>query len=95
MLKGRTPNYTSYRLPMRMEDSYVMSKIFSILYTKVSYPWCHSASIDIRHNESQSLMINISTQCLYAKPTGCSYGNKFPYTTKELLAYLYDKIESN
>jgi hypothetical protein len=93
------PFYKVYRLPMDVYDALVLSNVISTITNNFSY-WRYSNAASIAREQitpnlyrKVSLMLHIGWEC-YGVPVSNDHAT-FPYTAKELLAYLYDKIESN
>jgi hypothetical protein len=91
--------YISYSIIMSVEDSYTLSNLIYCRYHNHS-PFTYSnAEYMLRYVTEQHLLklgiaVTNGTYEVYGVPKS-SMDTPFPYTTKELLAYLYDKIESN
>jgi hypothetical protein len=95
MLSNKTRFITDYHMLMKIEDTYALSNIVALLYPKGNFNALHDASKWTATRCIQYLTFSLSKSFRYVRPTVCSYGNEFQYSIKELLAYLYDKIESN
>jgi hypothetical protein len=85
-------SFTDRSIPMNRDDAYTMSNIMASIYgIRRSYAYAYSVREEIPVNK---LVLWYSTDAPQCVPVYMN-SDKFPYTIKELLTYLYDKIESN
>jgi hypothetical protein len=92
-------NYTSYLL---LQDAYAIASLVDIFqsnsFSSFEATLMCARNIAISHEEI-ALVIGIAyDKNLFANPVIKRYistPTKFPHSIKELLTYLYDKIESN